>query len=370
MTERAQPTPLEAEILALIAAEGPIGIDRYMALALGHPVHGYYVTRDPLGAGGDFITAPEISQMFGELIGLWAAEVWTAMGAPARLRLIEWGPGRGTLIADALRAAAALPAFQNAIDLHLVETSPALRARQRAALAAIGWPEARVTWHAAPETVPDGPMIGVGNEFLDALPIRQFARARARWHERLVGLDTEGRLTFGLSPDPETSLTIPAPDGAVLEIAPAALGFTAGLARRLADQGGAALLIDYGDHVTPRFGDTLQALKDHAFVDPLATPGEADLTAHVDFAAIAQAARRAGAAVYGPVTQADCLEALGLSVRAAALKRRASPAQAAAIDAAVARLTDRTPTGMGALFKTLALSHPDLPVPPGFHEAG
>lgn len=354
------PTPLARRIAGMIVEEGPIGIDRFMALCLGDPEHGYYMRRDPFGAAGDFITAPEISQMFGELIGLWAAEVWRLMGCPDPVLVVELGPGRGTLMADALRATALVPGFRAALRLHLVETSPLLRERQQATLAAHS-----PCWHADIETVPDGPAIFLANELLDALPIRQFVRAGGRWHERLVGLSPDNALCYGLAPDPEPALAMAAPDGAVLELAPAALALAARLAMRVARQGGAALLIDYG-HDKGGIGDTLQAVRKHAPVNPLTHCGEADLTAHVDFAATAQAARRTGAATHGPVTQGALLASLGIEARANALLARADERQADAILAAATRLTDMRPTGMGALFKALAIADPALPLLPGF----
>ncbi|MGU3540992.1 class I SAM-dependent methyltransferase [Methylobacterium sp. A54F] len=369
--------PLGVEIATLIRETGPIGIDRYMALCLGHPVHGYYRTRDPLGARGDFTTAPEISQMFGELIGIWVAAVTAMMGVPARLNLLELGPGRGTLMSDALRALR-VAARDTAFDLHLVETSPILRAAQAQALAA-----SAPHWHTSPETLPDGPMLVVANEFIDCLPVRQFARRGGLWFERVVGLDAEGRLTFGLAPEPTRALTAEAPEGVLMTLPGAALDLTRRLAAQVAARGGAMLLIDYG-HATPGFGDTLQALSRHRFADPLAAPGEADLTVHVDFPALARAATGAGAVVQGPVEQRDFLFALGLRERAARLKAGAGPEQSAAIDAAVARLTSehvgdpegaaaidavRPGTGMGRLFKVMAVSAPGLGALPGFAPA-
>ncbi|WP_336490290.1 class I SAM-dependent methyltransferase [Methylobacterium nigriterrae] len=351
--------PLLAEIAGLIRETGPIGLDRYMALCLGHPVHGYYRTRDPLGARGDFTTAPEISQMFGELIGLWAAAVHAQMGAPARPILAELGPGRGTLMADALRALrAAAPGI--AFDLHLVETSPVLRAAQAAALAG-----ASPRWHESLDSLPAGPAIVIANEFFDALPVRQFERRARAWFERSVGLAPDGRLAFGLAPEPERAITQEGPDGVILAVPGPALDLVRGLARRLRDEGGALLIIDYG-HVRPGFGDTLQAVAGHRYADPLAAPGEADLTAHVDFAGLGLAASAEGGRVHGPVDQRDFLLTLGLTARAERLKLRASPAQAAAIDAAVARLTDPGRRGMGRLFKAMAVSAPGLAPLPGF----
>ena len=357
-------TPLADEIAALIRETGPIGIDRYMALCLAHPVHGYYRTRDPLGARGDFTTAPEISQMFGELIGLWAVALQSAMGAPERLLLGELGPGRGTLMADALRALrAAAPGLKP--ELHLVETSPILRAAQARTLADAAAAFGAPTWHDSPDTLPEGPAIILANEFFDALPVRQFARTARGWCERVVGLGPDGRLAFGLAPEPERNLAAEGPEGVILTLPGPALDLARSFARRLRDQGGALLAIDYG-HIRPGFGDTLQAVAGHRFADPLAAPGEADLTAHVDFAALARAAAAEGARVHGPVDQRDFLMALGLLARAERLKQRASPAQSLAIDAAVARLTDPGRRGMGRLFKVMALSAPGLAGVPGF----
>lgn len=353
-------TALKAELVRLIREEGPIPISRYMALCLGHPRHGYYMTRDPFGVQGDFTTAPEISQMFGELIALWAANLWQAMGSPAAIRLIELGPGRGTLMADMLRVASGLPAFRAALSVHLVETSPVLRAAQGRTLAG----KAEPVWHETIATALDGPVLVIANEFLDALPLDQFVMTAQGWRERLVGLDGEDGLGFGLSAM-DAELSLAAPVDAVLEQPTIALDIVATLSRHLRQAGGAALFIDYGS-AQSGFGDTLQAMKRHGFVDPLAEPGEADLTVHVDFARMGQAALRGGSAVHGPVTQAAFLLALGLAERAQALSARATLEQARAIAAAFDRLTQAGETGMGELFKVLALSHPDLPPLPGF----
>jgi NADH dehydrogenase [ubiquinone] 1 alpha subcomplex assembly factor 7 len=360
-------TPLEAEIRQAIAIDGPMPVARFMALCLGHPVHGYYVTRDPFGAGGDFITAPETSQMFGEIIGLWAAAVWAAMGTPA-VRLIELGPGRGTLMADALRAARVVPGFRAALSIDLVETSPVLRQRQQQALAGLDRP---LAWHRDLDEVPPGPAIVIANEFFDALPVHQAVRAADGWHERMVGVDRSGALAFGLAPDPIADFArlapglAQAPPGAVFEWRPDHLAVA--LARRLARDGGAALIIDYG-HAVSAAGDTLQAVGAHAAADPLARPGEIDLTAHVDFAALCAAARRGGARWHGLLPQGQFLHRLGIATRADRLKAAASPAQAAAIDAAAQRLTGPAP-GMGELFKVAALAHPAIPALPGFEAA-
>lgn len=356
--------PLKDEIRALIEAEGPISVGRYMALCLGHPRHGYYVTRDPFGAGGDFITAPEISQMFGELIGLWAVACWQQMGEPSSFRLVELGPGRGTLMADALRAARLVPAFGAAMRLHLVEMSPVLRSRQAETLK-----DHAPQWHDRIEDVPEGPAIVVANEFFDALPVDQFVRGAGGWHERRVGLDEAGSLIFGLDPRPFRPIEafaagFPRPaDGDLLERMES--GPARALAARLAAQGGTALALDYG-HARSGFGDTLQAMKDHRFTDPLAEPGEADLTAHVDFAALADMARVAGARAFGPLTQGDFLRRLGVEARAATLMRSASEAQKAAIGSALTRLTGAGTGEMGTLFKVLALAAPTFGPPPAF----
>ena len=358
-------TPLAEEIRTLIAAEGPMPVSRYMALALGHPRHGYYMTRDPLGAHGDFTTAPEISQMFGELLGLWAVASWQQMGAPDPFRLVELGPGRGTLMADALRAARLVPGFGAAARIHLVETSPVLTATQARTLASQA---SAASWHQRIEDVPDGPALVLANEFFDALPIDQYVRTAGHWHERRVGMDAGGRLAFGLDPAPSRAAQLlaghlpPAPDGAVLEHMES--GPARALAARLLAQGGAALIVDYGH--AGGFGDTLQALEKHRFADPLAAPGAADLTAHVDFSALARIAVAAGLKAFGPLEQGDFLARLGLAARAERLKRDAPEATRAAVDAAARRLAGTGDADMGRLFKVLVLAHPDLGAPPAF----
>jgi len=364
-------TPLEQEIHRLIAIDGPIPVARYMALCLGHPVHGYYRHRDPFGAGGDFVTAPEISQMFGELIGLWAAAVWQQMGTPSPVRLVELGPGRGTLMADALRAAKVLPAFRAALQVDLVETSPHLRQHQQTALEGAGVP---LAWHDAIEDVPDGPAIVIANEFVDALPVQQLVRQPRGWHERMVGIDADGRLAFALSPDPLPHIEriLPpglrdAPLGAVFEWRADHLATELG---RRAAAGSVALIVDYG-HARSAPGETLQALRAHAYADPLDSPGDADLTAHVDFEALGRAAAVAGARIFGPIEQATFLRRLGIAERAAALKQRATEPQRRQIDAALARLTDTvSATAMGRLFKVMAIAPPELAALPAFDNDG
>ena len=353
---------LAQELAELIRQEGPISVSRYMALCLGHPRHGYYMKQDPFGADGDFTTAPEISQVFGELIGLWAASVWQAMGAPSSIRLVELGPGRGTLMQDMLRAARALPGFCEALCVHLVEMSPVLRGRQKETLAACG---VEPRWHDRIEQALEGPAIVIANELLDALPLDQFVHTPEGWRERLVGLDDEGRLAFGLSGEPDASVEISAPVGSVLEQPAAALDAVAAVARHVTAEGGAGLFIDYGP-ARSGLGDTLQALKRHEFVDVLAEPGDADLTVHVDFARMAQVGLAAGAAAHGTVTQRDFLLALGLQQRFEALSRRATPAQVETLASSVERLIETGPTAMGELFKVLAVADPKLPLLPGF----
>ncbi|MDO9429175.1 MAG: SAM-dependent methyltransferase [Methylobacterium sp.] len=354
-----------------IVQDGPMPVETYMAVALGHPQFGYYTTRDPFGPAGDFVTAPEVSQMFGELIGIWAAEAWAALGSPGRVALIELGPGRGTLMADALRAARVVPAFRSAIHAHLVETSPVLIEAQRRVLAGSGVP---ATWHASLDDVPEGPAIIIANEFFDAMPVRHYVRTGGGWRQRLVGLTETGALGFGVSSEPEPYLMADAPEGAVLEISPISHQIMNVIAQRIAQHGCAALVIDYG-HVETGFGETLQALKNHRSVDPLGEPGDIDLTAHVDFAALTRSAIAAGADVLGPATQGEFLIRLGLEQRATALKRSATLEQARAIDQAFERLvTSETfvgpggvkSHGMGSLFKALAIVPRGSGVLPGF----
>ncbi len=353
---------LARDIAEQIAHDGPISVERYMQLCLAHPTLGYYPTRDPLGAAGDFVTSPEISQMFGELIGLWTVACARASGAA---RLVELGPGRGTLMADALRAARVAKDFFAAVEIDLVETSPALIERQRATLAASGRP---VVWRARVEEVPHAPAIFIANEFFDALPVRQYVKAGGAWRERLVGLDARGRLTFGAAIESEPAIAFEAQEGAVLEVGAQAQRIMVEIAARIVRHGGAALIIDYG-HARTQAGDTLQAMRAHAFVDPLARPGEADLTTHVDFGALARAARATGAATHGPIAQGAFLKRLGVDQRAATLMRGATEAQARDIESARERLTSaRAPTDMGALFKCLAVTRAGAPVPPGFEE--
>jgi len=350
-----------------IRTAGPLTVAEFIQEALLHPRLGYYMTRDPLGARGDFITAPEVSQVFGELVGLWCADIWDKMGRPERVVLAELGPGRGTLMADALRALKAAPDFGQAVSLNLVEASPVLRHQQAALLAA-----AHPSWHESIAGLPEGKLILIANEFLDALPIRQLVRGERHWHERMVTLSADQKsLVFALDPAPSPAAALLPPQvaaaqaGSLAEIRPAATALGAALGKRLAEQGGAALFVDYG-YCPSACGDTLQALSRHRRHEVLENPGEADLTAHVDFAAFAAAARQGGARAWGPMPQGGFLAALGLAERAAALFARATPAQLPAIESGCRRLID--PQEMGTLFKALALTEPDLPAPAGFAE--
>jgi NADH dehydrogenase [ubiquinone] 1 alpha subcomplex assembly factor 7 len=349
---------LKAHLEAEIAASGPIDVAAFMTRCLFDPQHGYYATRPALGERGDFITAPLVSQMFGELIGLWLVETWRGLGAPPRFVLAEAGPGDGALMADVLRAARVLPVFGAAAELWLVEASTPLRAAQAERLA-----DAAPRWAGALAELPDdAPLLLVANELLDCLPARQYVRTPRGWAERVVGLDAAGALTFGLRPAALAESPDVAPVGGVVERSAAQEAFAAELAARLVAQRGAALLIDYGRDA-PGPGDTLQALARHTKVCPLAAPGEADLTVHADFPAVLAAARAAGASA-GLLTQGDLLRRLGIETRAAALQR-ARPDRAEVIARQLRRLT--APDQMGELFKAAAL-WTGAP-PPAFEDA-
>ncbi|MFZ5964767.1 class I SAM-dependent methyltransferase [Thalassococcus sp. BH17M4-6] len=349
-------TPLGQIIAAQIARTGPLSIAEYMALCLLHPEHGYYTTRDPLGAAGDFVTAPEISQMFGEMVGLCLAQSWLDQGGPTPFTLAELGPGRGTLMADILRATARVPGFHDAAQLHLVEASPTLRTVQKSALDR--W---AVHWHDRVDTLPARPLFLVANEFFDALPIRQFIRDDGGWRERVVGLQDDA-LCFGLT-QPSRIATLEdrfarTQPGDLVETCGPAQTIAQDLGQRIADHGGAALIIDYGD--ADRTGDTFQAVQGHKKTDPLAAPGLADLTAHVDFAALARAAPCAATQL---ATQGVFLERLGITPRAQALAARLTGDALNTHVAAHRRLTH--PSEMGTLFKVLGFVAEGAAPPPG-----
>ena len=354
-------TPLLPRVLAQIEREGPMPVADYMALCLLDPAGGYYTTREPFGAAGDFTTAPEISQMFGELCAAWLVQAWHAMGAPEDAAVVEIGPGRGTLMLDVARVLRRLaPALLD--RLHLVEASPRLGALQRGRLEAAG---VRATWHASVEALPAAPRLIVANELFDALPARQFVAVEGRWRERCVTA-RDGRLAFGTGvgtlDEPASLDGRPLPDGTIREVAPAREALMATLAADLARHGGAFLTFDYGHARPGALGDTLQAVRAHAPADPLEAPGEADLTTHVDFAALARAARATGAHVLGPIGQGAFLLGMGLLERAGALGANADETGREAIRAAVDRLAG--PDAMGELFRAMAVTATPIALEP------
>jgi NADH dehydrogenase [ubiquinone] 1 alpha subcomplex assembly factor 7 len=358
--EPGEVSPLLSDIKRLIKTAGPMPVWRYMQLCLTHPTHGYYVSRDPLGREGDFITAPEVSQMFGELLGLWAASVWKAMGSPPQIQLIELGPGRGTMIVDALRALRVLPPLYQALSVHLVEINPMLLEKQKAALSGVR----NVEWHASIDEIPRGPSIILANEYFDVLPVHQVVKRATGWHERVVEIDGNGKLAFGAAaePMPRFEVLLPplvreAPVGAVFEWRPDAEIMK--IATRVRDSGGAALIIDYG-HLRSDAGDTFQAIARHSFADPLKNPGLADVTAHVDFQALAQAAEDIGARVHGPVSQGEFLKRLGIETRAVTLMAKATHEVSEDISEALKRLIGGGRSGMGSMFKAIGISNPRL----------
>lgn len=348
---------LRDRLAAEIAAGGPISIARFMTACLHDPDFGYYATRPRLGEDGDFVTAPLISQMFGELVGVWAASAWMAMGAPPRFVLAEMGPGDGTLMSDILRATAKAPGFLDAAEVWLVEVSEPLKALQAQRLDAQF--AGGVRWASDLSQLPaDAPILLIANELLDCLPARQFVRTAVGWAEQVVGLDPDGELAFGLSATPVAGLLPEASVGQVYEQSAAQAALGAALAQRVLTQGGAALLIDYG-RAEPGFGDTLQALSGHQKVDPLSAPGEDDLTIHADFPAVMAAARRQGAGA-ALLTQADFLARLGIGPRAEALLR-GRPDKSATIGRQLARLI--AADEMGELFKACVIHSPGWSVP-------
>ncbi|WP_138380280.1 class I SAM-dependent methyltransferase [Luteithermobacter gelatinilyticus] len=365
---------LKDHLINLIRHQGPIPLSTYMAEALSNPVHGYYMKQDPFGVKGDFTTAPEVSQMFGELIGLWLAQNWIQAGSPGKIHLVELGPGRGTLMQDALRAMKIVPGLIEAITLHLVEMSPVLRQKQQESLSTFITPDWTPHWHNRLNDVllhaQDGPLFLVANEFFDALPIRQYQKTETGWHERLVAVaQQKAELIPVLSPHPvQYKGLIPealdrAEIGAVAELCPAGESIIRDIAEHVRTYGGVALIIDYG-HIHHGIGDTLQAVAHHEYTDIFADPGNADLTAHVDFETLQERARESGAATYGPVPQGQFLTTLGIEERAQALLSKATEKQRIDIMMAVERLV--ATEEMGHLFKVLAVADPGLPVPPGF----
>ena len=360
-------TPLADKIKAIIAAQGPISVTDYFALCLADPDHGYYRTRDPFGRGGDFITAPEVSQLFGEMIGIFLVHAWEKHLRPRRdVRIAEIGPGRGTMMSDILRVVRKLaPELYDAATIHLVETSPTLRDIQRKTLHGHG---DKVAWHDGFDELPSGFLLLAANEFFDAVPIRQFVKTQNGFRERLVGVDGDGELAFvagagGLDPALLPTGHQIAPQGTVAEVAPARAAIMQLLADRLFDGGGTALVIDYG-HLQAGFGDTLQAVFRHAFDPPLAHPGEADLTSHVDFEALADITRSRSISVNGMMTQGEFLLKLGLLERAGALGRDKTAEEQGEIRSAVERLAGNGSDQMGGLFKVMAVSSPAVALAP------
>lgn len=354
--------------MARIASEGAMPVSTFMAEALFDPMAGYYATKDPLGADKDFITSPEISQMFGEFIGLWAAECWGQLGAPLPVQLAELGPGTGRMMSDALRAGAAAPGFLEAVELSLVEASPALKMVQGRTLAQA---PVQPRWLRLIDDIAEGPSLIVSNEFLDCLPIRQAIKVEGVWRERLVGLSPEDKDQFAFvlgGPLSEADLDMIAPElrdeseGALVELRPADSPVVEAIAERFSIAPGYALFIDYGSS-RPEVGDTLQAIASHEKVDPLAEPGGADLTAWVDFKRIADLGIAAGLDVYGPVEQGAFLKGLGIETRAAALARGRGPDVEARLKRQLERLVGEEE--MGALFKVVAFASKGLPPPPG-----
>uniref|UniRef100_UPI002C03CF6C class I SAM-dependent methyltransferase n=1 Tax=Bradyrhizobium sp. TaxID=376 RepID=UPI002C03CF6C len=309
-----------------------------------------------------------VSQMFGELLGLWTASVWKSIGSPPMLRLVELGPGRGTMMADALRAIRVLPPLHQSIQIHLVEINPVLREKQRATLSSA----ANITWHDSIDDVPEGPAVILANEYFDVLPIHQVVRRETGWHERVVSLDDSGKLVFAVADDPipRFEVLLPplvraAPVGAVFEWRPDTEMMK--IARRIREQDGAALIIDYG-HLRSDAGDTFQAIARHSFADPLKNPGQADVTAHVDFQALARAAEDVGTRIHGPVTQGDFLRRLGIETRAVTLMAKTTPEVSADISAGLKRLTDSGRGSMGSMFKVLAVTRPELTMVAGLSD--
>lgn len=359
-------TPLEERLIALIKSRGPITVADYMEDALLHPHDGYYTSQAPIGAKGDFTTAPEISQIFGELIGLWLVQSWTDMGSPKDFNLVELGPGRGVLMQDILRAARLRPAFLDAAHVWLVETSGRLRHEQQRRLRDAG---IATDWADAFADIPSAPSLIIANEFFDCLPIRQFVRSERGWRERLVGLNAElDALAFCESPTPPlTTHSLPETGkierGAIFEIGEAAEGLVEEIAKSLVENGGRALIVDYG-HLHAGTGETLQAVRRHQYWPVLSSPGRADITAHVNFERLQRAAFAAGASAHGPISQGAFLEQLGLGLRLERLCAGKTPEETADIYSGAHRIS--SPTQMGELFKVLCVSSPGLPDPAGF----
>ncbi len=351
-------TSLHKILHARILASGPISVAEYMEMCLGHETHGYYVTRDPLGMEGDFTTAPEISQMFGEMIGAWLAQVWLDQGAPRPFVLAELGPGRGTLMRDMLRVLDRVPGCVDAAQVCCVEMSPVLRRLQQETLRGVD-----ATWLNRVTDLPEGPLFVVANEFFDALPVQQFQRVDAFWRERLVGVSGD-RLGFVWGAPvrhPELERRFGnVSDGTVVETCPAAATVAGRIGASISSWGGGALIVDYG--AWEGTGDTVQALREHSPVHPLTAPGDVDLTAHVRFSDVARAAGPGIRHQSGP--QGAFLEHLGMGHRAAVLTEGKDSLVVEQVTSAHRRLTH--PDEMGQLYQVMALSPETAPAPPGF----
>jgi len=355
-------TPLEKVIRQRITHDGPMPLAEYMVLCLTHPQHGYYTTGHPVGGrgsaqhqSGDFITAPEVSQMFGELIGVWCMEVWQALGSPEQFNLVEIGPGRGTLMRDLMRISGALPGFKEAADIYLVEVSPTLREQQGLALSSVG----DINWIRDIDDLPEQPSIVIANELLDALPFRQWCKHGEDWLERAVGI-VDDKLSFVLRPNRLELRDLPTdhatkPEGTIFETAPTREAFVARIADLLSRINGAALFIDYG-HLQTGYGDTFQAVRNHAPANPFSDPGLTDLTSHVDFEPLGAVAIGNGCVVQQPVSQGQFLLSLGLLERAGNLGANKAADMQTTLQQAVERLA--APQGMGELFKVLVFGAP------------
>ena len=357
-----EPSPVEG-LKQRLATSGPMSVGDYMAWCLTGSGTAYYRNGNPLGAAGDFVTAPEVSQIFGELIAVWAGAVWQAMGRPAPFVLAELGPGRGTLMQDALRAARSMPGFLEAAQIHLVETSVTLRERQDQLLSQFCRPQ----WHETVKAVPGEPLIVIANEFFDALPVEQHIYDSGSWRRRVVSLDEAGRLVFStgrLALPPVELMPAEAPrEGDILEHRPAAAALIQEFGRRAQTAPFAMLIFDYG-YERRDYGDTLQAVRAHGYADPLDGPGEADLSAHVNFAELSQIANIAGLDVWGTMPQSEFLLSLGLEHRLRQLMNSADEEQRAALFLGARRLVD--PFQMGSLFKVMAMTSSGMPAPPPF----
>lgn len=356
-------TALKQILQNMIALTGPISIAQYMHLCHSHPEHGFYATNNPIGKEGDFITAPEISQIFGELLASWAMGAWQAMGSPDNIQLVELGPGRGTLMSDILRTVKANTNFQNTLSVAMIESSPVLRKIQMVAIKCSG---VHIQWHETLDDLPQLPTLFIANEFLDAIPFRQYVKSEKKWHELVIDIDSENELLLGAGDTGINNNLLPSghdsePNGAIFEIAPAREAIVATIANHIEANDGAALFIDYG-HTKSGFGDTFQAVHKHKKADPLTAPGECDLTSHVDFEVLSRIAQHAGIQAFPTINQGDFLLKLGLLERAGALGFGKSAEQQHQIELDVERLA--ADNQMGKLFKVFCMAKTEVNIPP------